>query len=116
MSGSPVYGGLVILCRGEIDFGRSSGNARLAGRRVAFRGIAQVVDRNVCRNGWETVMLYSGVVMEESKHLAMATGVFSCGVPMRAPGRIPTGGEVSSGLYVALVLFVSPPMRVARAL
>jgi hypothetical protein len=29
---------------------------------------------------------------------------------------IPTGGEVLSGLYVALVLFVSSPMRVARAL
>jgi hypothetical protein len=61
-------------------------------------------------------MLYSGVVMEESKRLEMATGAFSCGVPIGAPGRIPADGEVSSGLYVALVLFVSPPMRVARAL
>jgi hypothetical protein len=74
------------------------------------------VARIVCRNGWETVMLYSGIVMEELKHLAMVTGVCSCGAPMGALGWIPTGGEVLSGLYVALVLFVSSPMRVARAL
>ena len=61
-------------------------------------------------------MLYSGVVMEESKRLEMATGVFSCGAPIGAPGRIPSGGEAVSGLYLALVLFVSPPMRSCEGL
>src|SRR5215212_2900608 len=58
----PTYRGLVLQVRGEIVLGCSLNGARLAGGRMTFRGFAEVVARNGCRNDWEKVMLLSGVL------------------------------------------------------